>query len=276
MQVLVVDSEFYTNHALEAAGMKGQEDASISITGASRVHHNIASNVGGGVGMANQASLHVDSSASILYNEADAGGGFFSESNKFDLHELQAVVRNNTAKSDQDVATTITSLNLITNDTIRDFVSRPAKIGSGADQGLLDVALNVSGFYGVPCQGITVSASMDGETISHSVSNKTGGVQMLLRIHRPPGVYNISFSIPEFPEVSNEVMMLEVRGCIKGEVTSPTNDTCQECLLGSYSLDPTHEMCEACPPEAFCPGGAVIQPILGSWHSAADSPQVQK
>jgi hypothetical protein len=98
---------------------------------------------------------------------------------------------------------------------------------------------------------------------------------MFLRIHKPPGLYHVTFSLQEFRDVPAVNMSVQVRGCVPGEV-SPIPDTCEPCLPGSFSLNPSQPLCQVCPEGASCPGGAVILPLPGWWHSAADSAQLHR
>eukprot|EP00878_Enallax_costatus_P045481 GHUV01054839.1.p1 GENE.GHUV01054839.1~~GHUV01054839.1.p1 ORF type:complete len:106 (-),score=5.27 GHUV01054839.1:146-463(-) len=53
-------------------------------------------------------------------------------------------------------------------------------------------------------------------------------------------------------------------------------DVCMACMQGSYSLDPSAAVCEPCPTSADCPGGAVVSPLPGMWHSAPFCDQVHR
>eukprot|EP00878_Enallax_costatus_P033896 GHUV01037478.1.p1 GENE.GHUV01037478.1~~GHUV01037478.1.p1 ORF type:complete len:106 (+),score=15.30 GHUV01037478.1:838-1155(+) len=96
---------------------------------------------------------------------------------------------------------------------------------------------------------------------------------MVLNIRQPPGEYKIVFALPDGS--LSDALSLQVRGCVRGEVqTSP--ETCQVCPAGSFSLDPTDTSCSPCPPNAECPGGDVIVPDAGYWHSARGSTQIHR
>lgn len=62
---------------------------------------------------------------------------------------------------------------------------------------------------------------------------------------------------------------LALRDCIKGEILS--GDICTPCKSSFYSLDDdpmskNSTFCKACPENALCPGGSVIQPKTGYWR----------
>jgi hypothetical protein len=139
------------------------------------------------------------------------------------------------------------------------------------------LCLNVSGHYGLPCEGLVVAAALDGlYTLGTSTSDADGMINMILRIQQPPGDYNITFTLVDYLQVSPAVLALHIRNCTMGEV-APAPDTCQLCPPGSYSLHPSQGTCQPCPAAgASCPGGAAIVPLPGWWHSAADSAQMHR
>jgi hypothetical protein len=54
------------------------------------------------------------------------------------------------------------------------------------------------------------------------------------------------------------------RQCVRGEVLA--KGYCEKCPLGFYAFDAfLEEGCMACPDNAFCPGGAVIEVDAGGW-----------
>lgn len=89
---------------------------------------------------------------------------------------------------------------------------------------------------------------------------------------------------------------VQIPPCGLGEVPVNDGQLCLTCAQGLYSL--THygwgdddttaaaggggqqlgvlELggCVTCPTGAYCPGGAVVSPQSGYWHSAPDSPQM--
>lgn len=243
----------------------------VSLSGA--IQGNNATGTGGGVYFTDSAQLTIDAgSTDISHNVAGQyGGGVAALSAGFDPAAVTSVTHNNTARYDNDATTQTTTLTLLNDSVVMDFVSRPA-----VEEGALFVQVNVSGFYGLPNQGMIVSAlSEDGQPLAFNTSNSRGIADMLLRIRKPPGQYVLSFVLPDNSDVSAVNLTLYVRKCVKGEST-PTVDTCQVCLTGFYSLDPTQPVCQSCPIDATCPGGAAIVPGLGYWHSAADSAQVHR
>jgi hypothetical protein len=146
------------------------------------------------------------------------------------------------------------------------------------------VRLNVSGPFGLPCDGQLVQALLNGDqVVGMNRSDSSGVVLMRLNIRQPPGLYTIMFDVlpgagqqydkTSKPPAAN--LSLQVRGCIVGEVT-PAPDACQACPEGSFSLNPSSSSCDSCPPGAQCPGGFAIVPLPGMWHSAPQSHQMHR
>jgi hypothetical protein len=90
------------------------------------------------------------------------------------------------------------------------------------------------------------------------------------------GAYNISFAVTNFAHVEPVVKTVYVVKCGVGDTTASTGDACQTCERGSYSLDPRNSTCDQCVPNAECPGGAVILPLPGFWHSSPNSVQMHR
>lgn len=261
------------NSATSGGGIYAAGSSHINLSGSTTVQLNSASQSGGGVWLAGSALLQVDPSSRITQNTAQQfGGGLLAAGSGFALSEVTAVVKNNSAMFDRDVSTAVTSVSLLSNSSIEGFVSR-----ADADGSILTVMLNVSGWYGLPCEGIVASAFLqNGTVMGTSSSNRQGMVTMLLRIRMPPGQYVISFGLPGYPDAPPANLTLQVRGCQKGEATIPQLGTCQVCSTGFYSLDPAQPVCQSCPEGATCPGGAAVVPDVGYWHSGADSAQIHR
>jgi predicted outer membrane repeat protein len=74
------------------------------------------------------------------------------------------------------------------------------------------------------------------------------------------------------PPNSSSVLWLR-KYCDLGEFIGP-DGFCQRCPTSTFGLDPNHITCGKCPINANCPGGAVIEPLAGYWHSSKYSPLV--
>jgi hypothetical protein len=168
-------------------------------------------------------------------------------------------------------------LSFIGSSVISGFVSQ-----LGSDQSVLPVRLNVSGPFGLPCDGQLVQALLNGtQVLGINRSDSSGVVLMRLNIRQPPGLYTIVFYLlpgedqAPLKALQPANLSLQMRSCTVGEVT-PAPDACQACPEGAFSLEPHSSSCMDCPPGAHCPGGFAIVPLPGMWHSAPESPQVHR
>jgi hypothetical protein len=168
-------------------------------------------------------------------------------------------------------------LSIIGSSSVSGFVSQ-----LGSDQSVLPVRLNVSGPFGLPCDGQLVQALLNGmQVLGVNRSDSSGVVLERLNIRQPPGMYNVVFDfVPgdgqkPLDSLKPVNLSLQVRSCSVGEVT-PAPDACQACPEGAFSLEPQKRTCDSCPPGAHCPGGFAIVPLPGMWHSAPESPQVHR
>jgi len=174
-----------------------------------------------------------------------------------------------------------TNLTLNGDAVVPNFVSR-----LGSEQGVLWVKLSVRGWFGLPCEGVLVQAvlsSHGNEILGVNRSAADGSVQLGIKLRRPPACYNITLSLVESVDlvmlgvvVPPVAMKVCVRECVAGEIS--TGDACEVCRKGSYSLSEKNEdNCLPCPSEgAECPGGAVILPLDGWWHSSPYSAQIHR
>jgi len=72
----------------------------------------------------------------------------------------------------------------------------------------------------------------------------------------------------------NDTVWLGRLPCGVGE-TRAGADVCQCCAPYTYAFEVTAS-CSACPPNALCPGGDVVWPVAGYWHSSNYSVQMHK
>lgn len=64
-----------------------------------------------------------------------------------------------------------------------------------------------------------------------------------------------------------DTFQIQLRDCVRGEVTAKLNQKCYKCTRNSYSLNPTDTSCLKCPLGAECPGGDQIITLEGYWNS---------
>ena len=72
----------------------------------------------------------------------------------------------------------------------------------------------------------------------------------------------------------NVTLGLTTRECYPGEITRA--DVCDDCPADQYSCSPSRDDCHGCERNAECPGGAVLIPAEGYWHSTPFSPVFHK
>lgn len=246
----------------------------------SLVANNTAEGSGGAIRMEDKARLRLLGDTAVAYNSVKAGccGGLSLVSSNFHLAEAMHATYNNSAAADPDIGSPLTSITILGNTIVMGFANR-----LGEDEGLLHVAVNLSGYYGLPCHKALVVASLiDGTFLDTNSSNEQGIAYMTFKVARPPGLYVVTFSSTGNehlaqsdwrPPLAN--LTLQIRSCIRGEV-APTPETCQQCQQGYFSFDPHAAVCETCPAYANCTGGDAIIPAPGYWRSSASSNQVHR
>jgi hypothetical protein len=242
------------------------------------VERNVAVTYEGGVAVEGLASVAMLYNSSIQQNAAKWGAGFsFAAGQTKDPNAMLCYIVHNVGLYNSDVSPAASSLSIIGSSIVSGFVSR-----LGSDQSVLPMRLNVSGPFGLPCDGQLVQALLNGtQVLGVNRSDSSGVVLMRLNMRQPPGLYAISFDLVPgdgqrpLDGLRPANLSLQVRGCIVGEVT-PAPDACQACPEGSFSFNPSSSSCDSCPPGAQCPGDFAIVPLPGMWHSAPGSTQVHR
>jgi hypothetical protein len=261
--------------SVSGGGFGGDESAQLYING-SEFKLNAAGVYGGGVGVDGQASIALLQDSSIESNTAEWGAGVaFGEGQGASLEGSQQNIANNKGTYSPDISPPVAYLSVLGSSVVSGFASP-----LGSDASVLPVRLNVSGPFGLPCDGQLVQALLNGtQVLGVNRSDSAGMLLMRLNIRQQPGLYHIVLDL--VPGVGQQPvttlqpanLSLQVRGCIVGEVT-PAPDACQACPERSFSLNPSSRLCDSCPPGAQCPGGFAIVPLPGMWHSAPQSPQL--
>ena len=137
---------------------------------------------GGGVFLGENAAMRLDATI-VELNKATWGGGVALDSSNFSVAQVQQSVRRNKGSNwVDDVYVTPQALVNINNSTVEGFVSR-----LGADAGLVNVSLLVTGHRGLPAEGIAVKAMLDGLELSNAISDVGGRVDLLIKLRKPPG-----------------------------------------------------------------------------------------
>ena len=278
------------NHAVIVKGNRGSLGAgirasgtwgrvSITVNGSVRIADN-QGDQGGGMMLYGNVSLTVPSSGVQVVNNsaAESGGGlwlaeFTGSVNT--LPNLVGSVHDNKAGSGHDLYVDPTQFVLISPPVV-ESVSRVRN-----DEGGVVVLAKLTGYGGLPSPNCTVNGVLRQEggknwdSLGNFLSNGTGVIAMNLKLKRPPGTYAVSFRVWENADLQTNIT-LRIRGCHIGEVGNHAGDVCEVCPVGSYSLDSKNITCDPCPPGAYCPGGALVLPTPGFWHSAGESTQFHR
>lgn len=134
------------------------------------VHNNKALENGGGAVIDDNSILLLDNQSTVIADNVASrhGGGVLALGRGFGKDFLLVATYNNSARYDADVSVNSTSLALLGESSLDAFVSRP-----GAGEGILPVRLHVSGYYGLPCEGMAVTAALAGKySLGVSTSDK--------------------------------------------------------------------------------------------------------
>ncbi|WIA37967.1 hypothetical protein OEZ86_001344 [Tetradesmus obliquus] len=229
------------------------------------------------------------SSCSYVGNQAAKGAGIAMQgSSKVAL--VDSHVSNNSAERGGGVLVSGRASMVIRNSTL---MSNTARVAGGGlltsdtsvvtvlDGSITHNSAGAEGGGGIAALN-TARVFLNSTAVEHNTAAGAGGglslagsAHMALGSSTPPGRYNMSVALPENTRVAPASFSLYVRGCMPGEV-APLPDTCEPCVPGFYSLDPTQALCQLCPAGADCPGGASIIPQPGWWHSAATSAQMHR
>lgn len=155
--VMSAGSIIGNNTAVFGGGMYLQDFSNASITGL--LSGNRALKEAGAVRTADNASFLPFPGAQFMHNTANGmGGALYLGSSKFTPLAVQRAVQygSNSAlrvRFSSGYAVSVTTSKLLTSKTICNFVS-----SLGANAGILAAKLNVTGYYGLPCDGMLVQA----------------------------------------------------------------------------------------------------------------------
>jgi hypothetical protein len=180
LQATLADASLRNNTSWKGAGVYAMDEATIRLQGRAVVQGNAADVDGGGMYLYGSSVLEVSSSACITQNIAGtyAGGLYFVTPNFDPSVVVPPVVADNIAKFDHNVAALQRSVSIIGPTVVHDFVST-----LGSTDGLLPVVVNVSGWYGLPNEGMIVQATLDdGQFLGVNQSDAQGMVNLLLKV----------------------------------------------------------------------------------------------
>ncbi|PNH11980.1 hypothetical protein TSOC_001131, partial [Tetrabaena socialis] len=102
-----------------------------------------------------------------------------------------------------------------------------------------------------------------------------------LRVWARAGAYQLRLSLETVDlQVEPLTVNFTVPPCALGEISLEQGFLCTRCPSETYTMDiftdanvsqANVSQCHSCPSNAICPGGAVVVPQSGYWHSAANS-----
>lgn len=126
--------------------------------------------------------------------------------------------------------------------------------------------------------------SASSATVYCSVLNQTGiirgssivladagvaSISQLVLVGVPGQSISLDFTVP-ISFVDSVSLTIPLRLCEPGEITVPQANSafsiCQLCPAGTYSLTPKDSVCSACPDNAVCPGGNVLDVDVNYWR----------
>jgi hypothetical protein len=227
-KVTYVASNVSSNNASASGGGLGAAaDAQIFIYGSS-VMWNMAAVHGGGIAVGGQAGVAALDNSSIEFNSAKWGAGMsLGAGQRLKPHYIKHSFAHNQGMYAPDLSPAAAQLSILGSSAMLGFVSQLA-----SDQSVLPVRLNVSGPFGLPCDGQLVQALLNGtQVLGVNRSDSSGVVLMRFNIRQPPGLYALSFDLvpgdgrKPLDSLQPANMSLQVRSCIVGEVT-PVPDAC--------------------------------------------------
>lgn len=167
-------------------GLSASTNASMQLRHC-QVVNNSAGKTGGGISVSDSATLTMADTA-VTGNTADVGGGVMLVSPNFAWDAVRAAVHGNTAsEAAADISVWPKRLAVVDNSSIENFVSRLSN-----DEGLVNVALNVTGAQGLPAEGWSLFASLDGLVVQQDISGAGGLAHMHVKLRKPPGKWLVA------------------------------------------------------------------------------------
>jgi hypothetical protein len=137
---------------------------------------------GGGMALEDHAVVNLDHCQITRNTAQSSGGGVLLSSDGFDGFQMRAAVLNNQAPAKADVSVVPTHLTNLNSSTMFGYVSRLR-----ADEGLIDVALLVTGPRNMPAVSVEVAAMLEGVRLRRAISGDDGLVHVPVKLLKPPG-----------------------------------------------------------------------------------------
>lgn len=241
-----------------------------------QVFDNNAAVDGGGIYTANASILHFNGTSSangvlVIGNVARvSGGGFCLLSDGYPWDLVKAAASLNTALYGADTYVPTERLQVINGTQVN--------VTSRVDASGVQVTINATGRRGRPSE-LMVQASLEGVLLDTlKTASTTGLATFNVPLKKPPGQYNLTFTSPkDYGNMTFQTsILINVKGCLKGDVVANTGDACVTCVAGSFSMDPRNTTCDNCDDNAVCPGGWAVLPKEGFWSSSPYSTQIHR
>jgi hypothetical protein len=148
------------NASVEGGGLDAAGDAQVFLNSSLFVR-NTAAVHGGGVAVASQAGIAAMYNSSIHFNSARWGAGLsFGSGQRLNPHYIKHSFQHNQGMYGPDLSPAASHLTVVGSSSVLGFVSRLA-----SDQSVVPVLLNVSGPFGLPCDGQLVQALLNGTQV---------------------------------------------------------------------------------------------------------------
>eukprot|EP00898_Chlorokybus_atmophyticus_P002948 jgi/Chlat1/3654/Chrsp238S03635 len=118
-------------------------------------------------------------------------------------------------------------------------------------------------------------ANGSGILLGEVVTALSGGQAVFtnLNVNGTPGANELVLSADRSQLALDVPVVVDIRSCIRGEVTSADGTSCDRCSPPNFSWDPATP-CTQCPENAICYGGDVIVPQDGFWRSSYYSAEI--
>lgn len=253
-------------------GVQAQGYAAVRVHNRSMVFGNRASTLdgfgkpGGGMALSDYVTLLVDGRSGIYANSAGvAGGGLALVNHSRAVITGESFISNNTCQADEVLSFGRGGAGILA-------YGNASLVLTGNSSVTGNRAIDTSG-GGIFLAG-NASANISGGVrfADNAVSRGFGGVDIATFSHAQfevqPGVWHHDSALTK---CSPSVFLGRVP-CQVGE--HGASGICQCCGAYTYDIEGGDSPCKRCPDRAFCPGGSLILPEEGHWHSHPKSAQV--
>jgi hypothetical protein len=132
--------------------------------------------------LADQAAVSLVDTTITDNTTASYGGGAMLGSDRFNLPQMRAAVRRNTAPVEADICAMPSQISIANGSTVVEYVSRLR-----VDEGLINVTVLVTGPHRLPSASVGVTAMLDDVVLRKASSGNDGLVHLPVKLLKPPG-----------------------------------------------------------------------------------------